>query len=61
VAVPVMGLWSDEDRFLTEKQMTDSAALCTQGFVFHRIHAANHWLQLHQPQAVTKHLLQFFA
>jgi hypothetical protein len=41
--------------------MTDSAALCTQGFVFHRIHAANHWLQLHQPQAVTKHLLQFFA
>jgi pimeloyl-ACP methyl ester carboxylesterase len=61
VAVPVMGLWSEADRFLTEKQMTDSAALCTQGFVFHRIHAANHWLQLHQPQAVTKHLLQFFA
>ena len=61
VAVPVMGLWSDEDRFLTEKQMTDSAALCTQGFVFHRIHAANHWLQLHQPQAVTARLLQFLA
>jgi pimeloyl-ACP methyl ester carboxylesterase len=34
VAVPVMGLWSEADRFLTEKQMTDSAALCTQGFVF---------------------------
>lgn len=55
--VPVTGIYSDGDRFLTEGQMTNSARYCDAGFRFHLVRGANHWLQLHQPALVTPLIL----
>ena len=46
VEVPVVGVWSDGDRFLTENQMRDSERYCDAGFRYFRITGANHWPQL---------------
>ncbi len=57
VQVPVIGFYSDGDRFLTEGQMIDSARYCEAGFRYRRIAGANHWMQLDAPQRVNAHLL----
>jgi pimeloyl-ACP methyl ester carboxylesterase len=58
VAVPVVGIWSDGDSFLTEDQMRDSERYCDAGFRFFRIDGANHWLQLTAPEKLNSLLLQ---
>jgi pimeloyl-ACP methyl ester carboxylesterase len=52
VSVPVVGIYSDGDRFLTRKQMSASADYCDAGFRYVEVTGANHWMQLHAPQAV---------
>jgi pimeloyl-ACP methyl ester carboxylesterase len=59
VAVPVMGLWSDRDPALGEKQMRDSARYVEGEFQFERIRGADHWLQLTAPDRVNALLLKF--
>ena len=61
VKVPVVGLWSDGDRFLVERQMTNSAQYCTAGFRYQRVDGANHWLQLDAPEKVNPLLLNSLA
>jgi pimeloyl-ACP methyl ester carboxylesterase len=61
VAVPVTGVWSDGDRFLTESQMRDSAQYCAAGFDYVRVDNANHWLQLDAPERTTAVILQALA
>jgi pimeloyl-ACP methyl ester carboxylesterase len=56
--VPVLGIWSDGDRFLVERQMTASARYCDAGFDYIRVDGANHWLQLNAPQRVNALLLE---
>ena len=46
VEVPVVGIWSDGDSFLTENQMRDSERYCDAGFRYIRMTGANHWPQL---------------
>lgn len=46
VGVPVMGVWSDRDPALGEKQMADSREYCLAGFRFERLAGADHWMQL---------------
>lgn len=58
VQVPVVGIYSDGDRFLTEKQMTNTAQYCSAGFVYRKVSGANHWLQLHAPEKVTPFILE---
>ncbi len=58
VAVPVVGIFSDGDRFLTEGQMTSSAGYCDAGFTYLRVEGANHWLQLDAPDQVNALLLE---
>jgi pimeloyl-ACP methyl ester carboxylesterase len=60
VKVPVMGLWSDRDPALGEKQMRDSAHYVEGEFRFERIRGADHWLQLTAADEVNRLLLQFF-
>jgi pimeloyl-ACP methyl ester carboxylesterase len=60
VKVPVMGLWSDRDPALGEKQMRDSAHYVDGEFRFERIRGADHWLQLTADDEVNRLLLQFF-
>jgi pimeloyl-ACP methyl ester carboxylesterase len=59
VAAPVMGVWSDGDRFLTEAQMTNSAHHVSGPFRYEKLEGAGHWMQLEQPDAITRLLLDF--
>lgn len=61
VTMPVMGVWSDGDRYLTESQMTRSEAMVTGSWRYHRVERASHWLQLDQPEQVNRLLLDFMA
>ena len=58
VQVPVHGLWSDGDRFLTEGQMAGSARYMQAPWSYTRVEGANHWLQLHAPERVNALLLE---
>lgn len=59
VTVPVMGVWSDGDDFLTESQMRDSRRYVSAPFRYERIAGANHWLQLTAAARVNALLLDF--
>ena len=61
VKAPVMGIWSDHDPALGEKQMRDSAAYVDAEFRFERVHDADHWLQLTAPTQVNRLLLDFLG
>src|SRR5262245_16341086 len=61
VTVPVVGIWSDGDRFLVERQMRESARYCDAGFRYERIEGANHWLQLDAPEKVNPLLLKYLG
>lgn len=61
VDIPVMGLWSERDPALGEKQMADSAQYCRAGFRFERVEGAGHWLQLSAADRVNALLLDFLS
>lgn len=61
VTVPVMGIWSDGDRYLTETQMTRSAGMVQGSWRYQRVAGASHWLQLDRPNEVNALLLDFMA
>ncbi|MEU8622220.1 alpha/beta fold hydrolase [Streptomyces sp. NPDC048623] len=57
--VPVMGVWSTGDRFLTERSMADTGEHVAGSWRYERIEDAGHWLQLDQPEKVNELLLSF--
>ncbi|MER8044768.1 alpha/beta fold hydrolase [Streptomyces sp. NPDC094032] len=57
--IPVMGVWSTGDRFLTEAQMTGTEAFVAGSWRYERVEDAGHWLQLDQPEKVNELLLSF--
>ena len=59
VHVPVMGVWSDGDRFLVERQMTASQRLVTKDWRYQRLEGAYHWLQVEQPEKVNRLMLDY--
>lgn len=59
VTVPVMGVWSDRDPALGEKQMLDSAHHCRAGFRYERLRGAGHWMQLSATERLNALLLDF--
>lgn len=61
VRVPVFGIWSSEDRYLSESQMIRSAGLVDAPWRYERIDGANHWLQLTAPARVNELLLEYLA
>jgi pimeloyl-ACP methyl ester carboxylesterase len=58
VKIPVVGIWSDGDIFLTEGQIRASECYCDTGFRYVRIDGANHWPQLTAPEKLNPLLLQ---
>jgi len=56
-----MGLWSDRDPALGERQMQDSARYVEGEFRFERIRDADHWLQLTAHERVNALLLDFLG
>lgn len=60
VTVPVLGIYSDGDRYLAMAQMTDSAAYVDAPFRFELVRGAGHWLQIDAPDQVNALLLDYF-
>lgn len=61
VEVPVMGVWSDRDPALGEKQMLDSAEHCQAGFRYERLSGAGHWMQLSATDRLNALLIDFLT
>jgi pimeloyl-ACP methyl ester carboxylesterase len=59
LSVPVMGVWSTGDRFLTERQMTATGEHVTGTWRYERVEDAGHWFPLDQPERVNELLLSF--
>ncbi|MFE0651167.1 alpha/beta fold hydrolase [Streptomyces sp. NPDC059534] len=57
--LPVLGLWSTGDRFLTERSMAGTAEYVSGSWRYERVEEAGHWLQLDQPERVNELLLSF--
>ena len=58
VKIPVLGIWSDEDIYLTEAQMRQSTELATD-FTFRKIIGAGHWMMLDKPNELNVLMLDF--
>jgi len=54
-----MGIWSDRDPALGEKQMRDSAEHCRAGFRYEVLNGAGHWMQLSATDRLNALLLDF--
>lgn len=61
VKVPVMGIWSSGDRYLTERQMTDSAAYVEAPWRYERIEESSHWIPLDAPRELNEVLMEYFG
>ena len=57
VKVPVHGIYSSGDRYLTEGQMRGSSAYADAGFRYHRVEGLHHWMQLQAPDTINTLLL----
>lgn len=58
VHCPTLGVWSSQDPFLTEEQMTGSAAFVDGGWRYERL-PGDHWLPTHAAESVNPLLLDF--
>jgi pimeloyl-ACP methyl ester carboxylesterase len=56
VTADVLGVWSDGDAYLTERQMAESAQF-VPSFRYERIEGASHWMQLDAAERVNELLL----
>jgi pimeloyl-ACP methyl ester carboxylesterase len=61
ITMPVLGVWSDGDAYLTEIRMKTSGERIKGPFKYERISNASHWLMLDQPEALNKLLLSFLV
>lgn len=59
-SIPVMGVWSTGDRFLTERSMSGTEDYVAGTWRYERVEEAGHWLQLDRPEKVNELLLSFF-
>jgi pimeloyl-ACP methyl ester carboxylesterase len=57
--MPVMGVWSSGDLFLTERQMRGSRNFVTGPWRYERLDGVNHWMTLAAPERVNALLLDF--
>lgn len=59
VDVPVLGVWSEHDPALGERQMQDTGKLCRAGFHYARIDGVGHWMQLSGAEQLNRLLIDF--
>lgn len=59
VTVPVLGIWSSGDAYLTETPMKTSGERIAGPFRYEKVEGASHWLMVDKPEVVTRHLLSF--
>jgi pimeloyl-ACP methyl ester carboxylesterase len=59
VVCPVLGVWSDQDAYLTETPMRTSGERIRGSFQYEKITGASHWLMLDKPAELNRLLLSF--
>lgn len=59
VDVPVLGVWSEHDPALGERQMRESREHCRAGFEYARVDGVGHWLQLSGAKRLNDLLINF--
>lgn len=59
ILAPTLGVWSSGDFALTERQMTNSAGYCKNGFTYRRIEGVGHWTPLDASDEVTEAIVEF--
>ncbi len=60
VRIPVLGLWSEGDRYLDEAQMAGSADFVDADWQYERLDGLGHWLQAEAPGRVAQVMLDFW-
>ena len=58
--MPVRILWGKRDVALSAEMAVESLKLCERGELFY-FENATHWVQHDEAEAISKHLLEFFA
>jgi pimeloyl-ACP methyl ester carboxylesterase len=59
VQCPTMGIWSPGEKFVAEHQILGSPQYVENTWRYERILGASHWVQLDEPEAVNRLLLDF--
>jgi pimeloyl-ACP methyl ester carboxylesterase len=59
IEMPVLGIWGEEDDFLLEPQMKNSAEYVSN-FTYKKLAKAGHWLMLENPEALNSMMLSFW-
>ncbi len=61
VQAPCLGIWSEHDHCLGEKQMKDSVHFIGENasFEYARVNDASHWVQLDKPDEINELILKF--
>lgn len=57
VRIPTLGVWSDGEAYLTEAQMTGSAAYVDAPWTYRRIDGASHWIPYDAPEALARAMI----
>ena len=61
VTIPVLGIWSDGDAYLTEHPVRTSGERMEGPFQYERISGASHWMMLDKPAELNRLLLGFLT
>ncbi|MDE3065699.1 MAG: alpha/beta fold hydrolase, partial [Acidobacteriota bacterium] len=61
ITAPTLGVWSTRDFALGERQMSESARFCPNGFTYRVVEGAGHWLPLEVPEEVASEVVTFLA
>jgi pimeloyl-ACP methyl ester carboxylesterase len=59
--VPTLSIWSDQDPFLTEKQVLDSRHYMAAEWDYFRMENTGHWIPLQQPKALSVKAVSWFS
>jgi pimeloyl-ACP methyl ester carboxylesterase len=59
ITIPVLGIWSEGDAYLTEIRMKTSGERMNGPFRYEKIADASHWLMLDKPEELNRLLLGF--
>ena len=59
VDLPVLGIWSEHDPALGERQMLETREQCRAGFEYARIDGVGHWMQLSGAEQLNELLIDF--
>ncbi|GAB2665456.1 alpha/beta fold hydrolase [Nocardia goodfellowii] len=61
ITAPVLGVWSSDDPYLTERAMLGTEKYVTGPWRYERLDGVGHWLQLEAPDRVGELLLEFLS